>query len=1161
MPQGPADLPPVSSQQVRGREDERTRRFADIVKSPQRKVRAKPDHHAPESALFSVPRLSDKENGVVSPSAFPTALSPVRANGGNTALQARSLNSLVEQPAFAPSAEKPVPAPKGKGKATRVVKKMPTKKVTRSASKAKKIVREPEPERQPELGPVLEPEPVLDSTHEPAAEAQPALEPQSEPVKPNRLPQEPASQADYPQAPKPEQEPEPEPQREFETPVEGFARQSEHQVPRLVPTPKESEAPPPLELVAASAEEPGRPSCEISLDDESADPLGSPPKRDYFGLSPDRASSDHQNGDSDAPASVARPVDESEKTALPKSVPEHMDVDASTEIVSPRKVSQAASQDAVVKRTSSGAHKSFITAGSESREAKRPRMSEEQDELDDEEYGGEAEDEDEVSAKKREALTAKMEPDAAAVPSDESSDLSDPDSQRDTHTEDVPPPKRSLFATAKGSTVEADMGPGENTISRNPSKSFYQLLLSAASNDEPDADVKDVTAVLPANNGKKRKSDEMETDDDSNKELKEAFRPTKKTTMEHGQGQLGQGTVGLGLTAQQPTSAVAALRSRLGAAGARVGHALAHPAEFESVVTSPRSPHSPAAQSPVQRPITGSPASTRTDSNLPPPSPIMLGEPAKIETALKPAPMSPSSNAPSKLPAASTTPKKASVGSQASSIRSFISSHSQASKPASGLTPTKSKMSTLLPTPSNRALRGKAAPVPAQSTTPQTSPKRLPFSRLPLANTSPKQRPATPSRQDSQQGTPQGSPTWSIGSKLKGFFSFAGAQHNAHATSAQTRSPKLQGSEQLPKTASVQSTPAQSTRLATVARAEAARKAAESEKTTVAPKAMERAPSATGIRPPGSAAGKKPVQPPGSTRTKAPASAAKPAVARSAAAKPAPTPAAKPAPTPAAKAPAPSTKPTPASASKPPVPKPTHTKAAPAPRPPPKTTVMAKPLPPNPKSAGAAFRPQGNGRIASANTSHLSKKPSLLMKPQAARPVGSIVPVPPPVAPSGSANFSQHNPFQQAKAAPKPVPPVTHARTPDGGSPDSTRDEDIELPEVRSEYSMSDDEETIKRRQLAPDWCKGQTLQDTLEAQMDIDTDALFGVPEGNVPIEEIFPKSNNARRRPRSSSANWAGDDGLKAWEIERYNRRMGIQNGFLGAGTNAGPCTGQGR
>ena len=87
---------------------------------------------------------------------------------------------------------------------------------------------------------------------------------------------------------------------------------------------------------------------------------------------------------------------------------------------------------------------------------------------------------------------------------------------------------------------------------------------------------------------------------------------------------------------------------------------------------------------------------------------------------------------------------------------------------------------------------------------------------------------------------------------------------------------------------------------------------------------------------------------------------------------------------------------------------------------------------------------------------------------------------------------------------------------------------------------MSDDEETQRRRAKAPAWSHGQGLQDALEAQASIDPDEIFGVPTGEVPLEEIFPR---VRRRPRSSSANWTGTDALAQWEIDRYNLRLGIK------------------
>lgn len=125
-----------------------------------------------------------------------------------------------------------------------------------------------------------------------------------------------------------------------------------------------------------------------------------------------------------------------------------------------------------------------------------------------------------------------------------------------------------------------------------------------------------------------------------------------------------------------------------------------------------------------------------------------------------------------------------------------------------------------------------------------------------------------------------------------------------------------------------------------------------------------------------------------------------------------------------------------------------------------------------------------------------------------------------------SSTVNTQNVFQQASAV------------------DDTDDADLSLPEARSEYSNSDDEECVLRRQKDPSWTRGEELDAALHRQMYVDPDEIFGVPQA-IEIESMLPTRNERRRtRPRSSSANWSGPDGLAQWEIDSYNRRMGIRS-----------------
>ncbi len=78
-----------------------------------------------------------------------------------------------------------------------------------------------------------------------------------------------------------------------------------------------------------------------------------------------------------------------------------------------------------------------------------------------------------------------------------------------------------------------------------------------------------------------------------------------------------------------------------------------------------------------------------------------------------------------------------------------------------------------------------------------------------------------------------------------------------------------------------------------------------------------------------------------------------------------------------------------------------------------------------------------------------------------------------------------------------------------------------------------------------PTWTQGDALDAALLAQSTVDADEIFGIPQGPVELEKILPgeRTANRIRRPRTSSANWSGPDGLAQWEIDRYNKRMGIK------------------
>ncbi|KAJ7843946.1 hypothetical protein B0H13DRAFT_1591826 [Mycena leptocephala] len=100
--------------------------------------------------------------------------------------------------------------------------------------------------------------------------------------------------------------------------------------------------------------------------------------------------------------------------------------------------------------------------------------------------------------------------------------------------------------------------------------------------------------------------------------------------------------------------------------------------------------------------------------------------------------------------------------------------------------------------------------------------------------------------------------------------------------------------------------------------------------------------------------------------------------------------------------------------------------------------------------------------------------------------------------------------------------------------------ESIELPEVDSEYSDSDDE-CRPRTFDPPPWAKSPDLRQALEVQRTINPDNVFG-PIGPVKIDELFPNRSGSFSS-RASSENWTGTDLVLAEEDREYVRRMGFR------------------
>lgn len=98
--------------------------------------------------------------------------------------------------------------------------------------------------------------------------------------------------------------------------------------------------------------------------------------------------------------------------------------------------------------------------------------------------------------------------------------------------------------------------------------------------------------------------------------------------------------------------------------------------------------------------------------------------------------------------------------------------------------------------------------------------------------------------------------------------------------------------------------------------------------------------------------------------------------------------------------------------------------------------------------------------------------------------------------------------------------------------------EHIELPDINSEYSDSDDEDRKRTDYLA--WTTSPEVRNQLRAQASLNPDDIFGaVPVLN--METLFKVKDKSKFRMRTSSANWIGTDGLTVEEEIAYAKRMG--------------------
>ncbi|KAI6007423.1 hypothetical protein EDD15DRAFT_2358529 [Pisolithus albus] len=107
--------------------------------------------------------------------------------------------------------------------------------------------------------------------------------------------------------------------------------------------------------------------------------------------------------------------------------------------------------------------------------------------------------------------------------------------------------------------------------------------------------------------------------------------------------------------------------------------------------------------------------------------------------------------------------------------------------------------------------------------------------------------------------------------------------------------------------------------------------------------------------------------------------------------------------------------------------------------------------------------------------------------------------------------------------------------------PPEVPSESIELPDINSEYSDSEDEDRVRTFD-PPDWAQSPELRQALQMQSTVNPDDIFGSIRP-LRMEEMF-RTRQSRFRARTSSANWSGADRLTIEEIRDYERRMGFRS-----------------
>ncbi|KAL4923131.1 uncharacterized protein BDV17DRAFT_18437 [Aspergillus undulatus] len=185
-----------------------------------------------------------------------------------------------------------------------------------------------------------------------------------------------------------------------------------------------------------------------------------------------------------------------------------------------------------------------------------------------------------------------------------------------------------------------------------------------------------------------------------------------------------------------------------------------------------------------------------------------------------------------------------------------------------------------------------------------------------------------------------------------------------------------------------------------------------------------------------------------------------------------------------------------------------------------------------------------------------AKKPSMYGAGQhsaAAQPGSSIFKTGQPQRPGQPMDMAKYAsgkiPFAESSNAAGPSQPHrtpgTSSKAPKK-SPNYPSGENIHLPEIATD---SEDEDSEAEMLPVPKWAQPKELETLLRDQEGMEVDSIFG-PIAPFSLEETFKADKKIKKfRDRTSSANWAGPDGLTQEEIRKdvaERQRLRLNGGW---------------